>query len=1148
MHIKPEIIKTIQNNALDGCHIYKSGPGTQAMLAQALLRKGHDVVVVVPDQNTLEELKPLLDVLSDCGEQVPFWEKDWVFLPSYPQGEIRPFEWAKRSAALFSLLESRKPMGVALTLDNLVPYWPPQEVLGREYLLLMKDEEFPPEELLEKAVVWGYERVSMVTRPGELSIRGDIFDIFPPGYDYPLRMEFFGETLENIRLFTTISQRSIADLAEAIILPVSPSINQSRYVGERRDYWNHLWKIGALDKKSKIALEHQSDTGELSCWPGLSYRDSAPLKRWLPDDAFYFLVNADQIRSGLEECVQAWKGFFAKEKRENGRDWPEEAVIQSVNRARQTWLGERQVHFVRVPLGERRKGIFLEEKRFRSFQDLFWKPEQRKRPWRSLVESLREWDRIKQQTVLAFSSERSRDKFFKLINAEDLEVRTRYNPDQNGIFALIAPLPFGLDLKWNHTLLLGEGVLQPKQDSKALRDMKRDFKGLKRLDEIEADDLLVHCDYGLGRFAGLTRLSLNNVGNDYLELVYAGGDKLYVPVDRLNLVQRYKGGENASPVLDRLGSVRWSNTKKRVQKALETIAHDLVEMYAYRKVAKGYQYEHDNEFLNEFEASFAFEETPDQEQAISEVLEDMDKPEPMDRLVCGDAGFGKTEVAMRAAFKAAASGKQVAMLCPTTVLAEQHYRNFQDRMDHFSVNVAMVSRFVPRNKQKQILSAAERGTVDILIGTHRLLSKDVVLPNLGLFILDEEQRFGVRHKENLKKIRKNIDVLTLTATPIPRTLQLSLSGVRQLSVIESPPRERKEVQTSIIDRNPQQLRDILTRELDRSGQVFWVHNKVKGLERVKEFVQDLTPEARVGMAHGQMSEKVLEETMHSFQHKELDILVTTAIVESGLDFPRANTLIVDQAQMFGLGQLYQLRGRVGRSREQAYAYFVVSNPESLAEPARKRLQTILDLEFQGAGFQVAMEDLRLRGAGNILGEVQSGNINKVGLDLFLEMLEQEVRKVRGQPEPLESDPELNIAFEANIPPDYVPDSKQRLSFYKALSATRDHNQLQEWKEELLDRFGPLPEQVLNLLAVFEFKQQAAKLGVQKAELFQDRAVLTWKENGSHPPDPDKFVSWLQDNQKQVTFFPPAKLELRFEGKASIAESIGQAGRILQIRQ
>lgn len=1144
MLIRPDLINRIQNQAATGCHIYKSGPGTQAMLAQALMRNGQNVVLVLPDQNTLHEFKQLLDLFVTSDSDLFFWEQEWVFFPAFAPQEATPVQWSKRAAALFTLQESRKPMGVALTLDNLLPFWPPLEVISREYLLLLKGEEFAPEEILEKVVAWGFERVSMVTRPGEFSVRGDIFDIFPPGYDNPLRMEFFGETLETIRLFTTLSQRSIAELTEIILLPVSPSIQETEYTQEARTHWNHLWKIGMLDKKSKALLEHRSESGELSCWPGLFYPNRLPLKDWIPKDAFYLLVDANQIRLKLDECAQAWKGFFEKEKLENRSDWPEEAILQSVAGARQTWLGQRQIHFDQMPIGERSQGISLEEQRYRHFQDLFWKPEQRKRPWRSLVASLKEWSSTRQQTIVGFQDERARDKFFKLLENEELRISTRYKPDQNGLYALITPLSFGLELKWNQTLVLGETVLQPQQDSQSLRSVQRDFKGLKRLDEINPDDLLVHRDYGLGRFAALTRLTLNNVGNDYLMLEYAGGDKLYVPVDRLNLVQLYKGGENAAPALDRLGSVRWANTKKKVKKALEAIAQDLVAMYAYRKVAKSYRYGPDPEFFDEFEASFSFEETPDQEQAITEVLQDMDKAEPMDRLVCGDAGFGKTEVAMRAAFKAVASGKQVAMLCPTTVLAEQHYQNFLERMEDFSVNVAMVSRFVPRNQQKQILAAAEKGGVDILIGTHRLLSKDVLLPNLGLFVLDEEQRFGVRHKESLKKIRKNIDVLTLSATPIPRTLQLSLSGVRQLSVIESPPRERKEVQTSIIDRKPDQLREILARELHRSGQVFWVYNKVRGLQRVKEFVQTLAPEARVAMAHGQMSEKVLEETMHRFLQGELDILVSTSIVESGLDFPRANTLIVDQAQMFGLGQLYQLRGRVGRSREQAYAYFVVSNPEKLAERARKRLQTILDLEFQGAGFQVAMEDLRLRGAGNILGEVQTGNINKVGLDLFLEMLDQEVRKVSGKPQPQESDPELQVGFKANLPPEYVPDSKQRLSLYKGLSAARSHTRLKKWKDELLDRFGPLPEEVCNLLAVFGFKHEAAKIGVQKAELYRDRVVLTWEENGSQALDPDKFVSWLQEHHEQVTFMPPARLELRFEQKTSIAEAIEQTGRLL----
>ncbi len=1145
MLVDPKILKTLQQADAEPVHVTKSGTGTQALLSQALLNKGENVVLVVPDQNHLDELRNLLGLFSGTRPGAPFWEREWVFFPAFSAKRPRAADWSQRMAALFTLHESSQPMGIGLTLDNLLPFWPPLKVLNQDYLFLIRGETFAPEDILNTTIAWGYERVSMVTRPGEISIRGDIFDIFPPGYEHPLRLEFFGDTLENLRSFTVLNQRSIKTLQETILLPVSPIIHEPGWQKEALEHWNHLWTIGALDKQTRAALEQQLSEGECVCWPGMYYPDSVPLHDWLPGDARYFLFNADQIRSKLEESLQDWRALLASERQNHTLHWPEASVIQSVARARQTWIGKKQVHFAQLPLGDRSAALALQEKQHRSFQDLFWKPEQKKRPWQTLVQHLKEWERTKRQTILAFHNARSREKFLQLLADEDITIALDYRPEHSGLYALIGSLQQGHELSWNQMLLLSDRVLQPQQDTRAAREAQQKYKGLQRLEEIAPDDLLIHRDYGLGRFTGMTRLQLNNVRNDYLMIDYAGGDKLYVPVDQLKRVQRYKGGENAVPALDRLGGVKWTNTKKRVQKALETIAHDLVEMYASRKLSKGYAYDTDTEFLKDFEASFAFEETVDQEKAIADVLQDMDTPEPMDRLVCGDAGFGKTEVAMRAAFKAVASGKQVALLCPTTVLAEQHFQNFKLRMEDFSINVAMLSRFVSGARQKEVLAEARKGMVDILIGTHRLLSKDVELPNLGLFILDEEQRFGVRHKERLKTLRKNIDVLTLTATPIPRTLQLSLSGIRQLSVIESPPRERKEVQTSIIDRRPEQLRNILERELQRSGQVFWVFNKVRGLERVKEFVQELAPGARVGMAHGQMSEKILEETMHRFLQGDLDILVSTSIVESGLDFPRANTLIVDQAQMFGLGQLYQLRGRVGRSKDQAHAYFVVPDTDKLGESARKRLQTILDLDFWGAGFQVAMEDLRLRGAGNILGEVQSGNINKVGLDLFLEMLEKEVRKLQGKPEPVESDPELQISFEANIPPEYVPDSNQRLSFYKALSAAGSRARLQRWHEEFSDRFGPPPEAVVNLFAVFGFKQEAARLGVDKAELYHNRVIVHWSEDRPSPVSPEKFVDWLQVHQKNATFSPPAKLELRFADKTRIAESLEQVSQSLR---
>jgi transcription-repair coupling factor (superfamily II helicase) len=546
-----------------------------------------------------------------------------------------------------------------------------------------------------------------------------------------------------------------------------------------------------------------------------------------------------------------------------------------------------------------------------------------------------------------------------------------------------------------------------------------------------------------------------------------------------------------------------------------------------------------NEMYRDFEASFGFDETPDQSRAIDEVFADMDLPQPMDRLICGDVGFGKTEVAMRAAFRAVLDGKQVGLLCPTTVLAEQHYQNFRARMEHFPMRVAMLSRFVPRPRQKQIVQAAAAGQVDILIGTHRLISDDVHLPNLGLLILDEEQRFGVKHKEKLKRLRRNVDVLTLTATPIPRTLQLSLSGIRSLSVIETPPVDRKPVETFLLERDAGMLRQAVAQELERGGQVFWVHNRVQGLEEVEEYVRTLAPEARIGRAHGQMSANLLEETMHRFWHGELDILVCTAIIESGLDFPRANTLIVDQAQMFGLGQLYQLRGRVGRSERQAFAYFVVHDLKHLAESARKRLQVILDMDYLGAGFFVAMEDLRLRGAGNILGESQSGTIAKVGLELFLEMLENEVRRLKGEAPQDDAQTEMNVLYPAHIPETYISEARDRLHFYKALSSAPTDQAAEEIAAEIRDRFGSLPEELDTFLAVVQLKRVLSGLKAARADLMPGRVVVSWAESADQQVV-DAIVPWVLRREDRARLSPPGRVELRFMDKAANCTHLRQA--------
>ena len=1139
IHLKKKLDRLAGGDSPGVCRILKSGPATHIYLARYLLEQGKDVVLVLPSSADLPQYKAIINLLSPKKEDVNFWEQAWIFFPDFIPGKDSKQIWAQRWSALFSLTNSRSestPKAIVLSVDNFLPLFPPEEVVKNSFLYLAAGEEYPLEKLLEKLISWGYERVSMVTSQGEISRRGDILDVYAPGYVHPVRIEFFGDFIENMRLFEPISQRSKQYLNETLILPVAPDLMEKEYKEKAREKIEKLWVTGEISREQKFHFFRELEENNHSFLPGLYYEKPASLGQFLAASAaaektYFLFVDGANFRSRLEEAYWSWQEWATEHK------LPLREIVHVPAHVHTVWKKSPQIFFDSLIMGQKTETGYIElsEKKITSFSDLFWKPEQKARPWSSLVKALKEWKNTYNQVILSFHNQKSRQKFLKLIAEEKIFPATDYTPQKKGLFALVSSLSQGMDLTWSHILILAEDVIQPTQKQSSLRK-KTAFQGLSSFDEIADNDLLVHRDYGLARFGGLKRIKVGSVANDYLLLLYAGGDKLYLPVDRLNLVQKYKGPENVSPALDKLGGTGWQKTRDRVRKAIARIARDLVNMYAYRKVAKGFTYGPIDEMFREFEASFGFDETPDQEKAIKDVLADMEKPEPMDRLVCGDVGFGKTEVAMRAAFRAVIDGKQVALLCPTTVLAEQHYQNFRQRMEDFGVKVAMLSRFVPRARQKLIVGAAKRGEIDILIGTHRLLSGDVFLPKLSLLILDEEQRFGVKHKEKLKKLRQNIDVLTLTATPIPRTLQLSLSGIRTLSVIETPPAERKPVQTAIIERDPKFLKEVLLRELERGGQVFWVYNRVQGLDQVLTFVSRLAPEARVAKAHGQMAEKELEETMHRFWHQEIDILVCTSIIESGLDFPKANTLIVDQAQLFGLGQLYQLRGRVGRSGEQAYAYFIVPAFDRLSEQARKRMQIILDMDYLGAGFQIAMQDLRLRGAGNILGEAQSGHIGKVGLDLFLEMLDEEVRKLKGESRIREVEPELNIGFTAHIPEEYIVDTTERLKYYKMLSSCVTEQDFNDIKAEIRDRFGKIPDELETFIQVLKVKQKLSLLNVIRADLFEHKLILSWPED-MQKIDPLALVKWIEENQSLARLLPPAKLELRLEPDQSIFEGL-----------
>ncbi len=642
--------------------------------------------------------------------------------------------------------------------------------------------------------------------------------------------------------------------------------------------------------------------------------------------------------------------------------------------------------------------------------------------------------------------------------------------------------------------------------------------------DLEVGDLVVHEDHGIGRYLGLRTMTVGEREGDFLLLEYAEGNQLYLPVERLDLISKYLGGDAAGARLDRLGGASWQRVKESVRASLREMAEELLALYARRAVAEGHAFSPDTPWQREFEAAFRFEETPDQLRAIQDVKADMERPRPMDRLVAGDVGYGKTEVALRAAFKAVADGQQVAVLVPTTVLAQQHFNTFSERFAPFPVRVELLSRFRSQAEQKAVVEGLRAGTVDVVIGTHRLLSKDVEFKRLGLLVIDEEHRFGVAHKERLKQFRASVDVLALTATPIPRTLYMSLSGVRDMSVIETPPLDRLAVETVIRRFSKGVIREALERELARGGQVFFVHNRVQSLPSMARFLQELVPEARIVMAHGQMRERELEATMVKFVSGEADILVSTAIIESGLDIPASNTIIVNRADRFGLAQLYQLRGRVGRERQQAYCYLLVPADGRVDEQAQRRLRVLQELTELGSGFKLALRDLEIRGAGNLLGAAQHGHIAAVGFDLYSKLLAEAVAELRGAPATPEVEPVVSVDVDGFLPEDYVPEVNQRLAFYKRLAGADSDAAVADLRAELLDRFGPLPVEAAQLLDIVRLRAAARRLGLERVEAGAGRALLTFAPSTTVPPD--RLVRAVQASRGRLAMKREFVLEAR----------------------
>lgn len=1077
-------------------------------LAQSTARP---IVVLTPDQNSGETLIGDLKYFYHYSniKKVPRFFPTWELLPYESLSPLA--EISGERLDILNLLQRDEVPFLVVPVEALMQCVIPRTELAKMTFSLTKGETLEREFLETCLFDNGYSRMPMVENRGEFSVRGDIVDVFPPASSNPLRIEFFDDLIESIREFDISSQVSLKSIKHVDILPVrevSPTPGQ---------------KSAGLEKISQVADDDGADSAglkelldkiqHLDNFVGIEqlapffYPRRETLFDYLSKDAIMVFDEEDDVRSKIDH----YHGLIHTEydsARDRGDvvappDWfylePEEINIQ---------LAERKILSVNTLNIEHKIGADTVRFDIKPNPVLLGKFE-------VFAEKVMEWEKEDQKVIVIAPTKGQVKRVHELLGENDLNIDVDRGyvsngfqcPDLNLIFVAEQEI-FGRTHKHRYRR-------KPKSQS-----FQRGFKDLK------PGDYLVHIDYGIGQYMGTRELDTGVGGGEFLHITYADGEKLYIPMDGLAYIQKYVGSGDVPPPLNKLGSVSWKRQKSKIKESIQEMAEDLLKLYATREISVGTSYSANPVLMQELADSFEYEETEDQLKAIDETMEDLESTKSMDRLICGDVGYGKTEVAMRAAFKVVIDKKQVAVLVPTTILAQQHLLTFRERFRNYPVNVNMVSRFRSSREQKEILKKVKTGEVDIIIGTHRLLSKDVDFAQLGLIIIDEEQRFGVRHKEILKKLRNKVDILTLTATPIPRTLHFSLMGVRDLSVIETPPVDRLAIKTFVRKFDEKIIRDAILREMDRGGQIYFVHNKIKSIHSVKEMIQKIVPHARIGIGHGQLPEHQLEEVMRKFIDKEIDVLLCTTIIESGLDIPSANTIIINRADQFGLAQLYQLRGRVGRYKHQAYAYLLIPGTLAVSSDARHRLVAIEELSELGSGFQLAARDMEIRGIGNMLGHNQSGHIASIGFDLYTKLIEDTVRELKGveiQSNPVE--PEVNLQVKGYIPKDYIPDLNQRLEVYRRLQLFDSMNECAELKKELNDRYGKFGEPVEKLILLVVVKILCRKIHINKAYMVGGEARFDIEQ--TTPISPEK-VAAIAD--KRILFLSEFRLGIKLDRK------------------
>ncbi|MEA3345265.1 MAG: transcription-repair coupling factor [Chloroflexota bacterium] len=1017
---------------------------------------------------------------------------------SYERAAWSPTTIEQRLRALAGLIDYRPhpdgapPLIVTSARALLSPTLPVEEYLAARRTL-RKGQRIELSQLLEEWVSWGYEPVSVVQEPGTFSRRGGIVDVFPPAASGPVRIELFGDEVDSLRVFDPSTQRSRSRTEQVTIGPASEALPRqgpraAKVIGE--------WDMSSCHEVTREDFEEDREHLEQGeGFPGLEfyipylYPHPGQLLDYLPTQGLILLDDEGDLEATVADFER--EALDLRESLTQAGELPQGALPPYW-----TWDHLREMWEVRPPLILGYQASSSGDSTY-SLHDAFLPGERYGGQLRRLLD-VWEAQRDDGTRIVALSRQAERlaelwkERGEHLVSVEAIAE----SPPPGSLRLLPGTLAEGWTLRqgvdnWELILqtdaeLFGWARPEPRRVVRHKQVTPETIFA-----DLSSGDYVVHVEHGIGVFRGLVHLTINGVEGEYLRVDYAQKDKLYVPIHSADRLSPYVGADDREPTIHRLGSTSWKRVKERAQRAVEELARDLLELYSTRKVAEGHAFSPDTPWQRELEASFPYYETEAQLQAIREVKADMEKAKPMDRLVCGDVGYGKTEVALRAAFKAVMDHKQVAVLVPTTVLAQQHFQTFHRRLESFPIKVEMLSRFRSRKEQRQILQGLESGRVDIVIGTHRLLQPDVAFNDLGLLIIDEEQRFGVTHKEHLKQKRREIDVLTMTATPIPRTLHMSLTGVRDISIIDTPPQERVPIQTHVGLYDESLVRKAILREVARGGQVYFVHNRVRSIDYMAGRVSELVPEVIIGVAHGQMRERDLEQRMSDFVEGYIDVLVCTSIIESGLDIPNVNTIIIHRADRFGLAQLYQLRGRVGRGAVQAYAYLFHPRHHQLTEEARQRLETIREASELGMGFNIAMRDLEIRGAGEILGRKQHGHISAIGFDLYTRLLAQAVRELKGEemPElvrdelavylsPLETGVQINLPLKAYLPDDYVPQESLRLKLYRRMAHLRTPDEVEDMGRELEDRFGQRPEVVENLLLQIRLKVLASRAGVK----------------------------------------------------------------------